>query len=220
MDVVRILLVDDFALFRDGLRAVIERQPDMMVIDEACDGETAVCSAREKLPDVILMDLHFPQDGGIDALLQILTDNPDAKVIALLGSSDRETVSRIVQAGARGYLMKDTRAAELVQAVRLVANGGAVIDPGIAAQLLTDYRRLMKHEHAKSGVSFSGRDLEMLRCLAAGASNREIAQKMFLSEQTVKNLLSDIYRKLGAENRTEAVALALRDGLIRHEPQH
>jgi two-component system NarL family response regulator len=213
VDTTRILLVTDFALFRDGLRMVLESQQDLTISDEAADLDTAVRLAREKRPDLILLDLHLPRNSGVQVAEQILAEQPDAKIIALIGSPDRDTVSKVIEAGVRGYLMKDTRAPELIQAIRCVAGGGAVIDPQIAVQMLSDYRRLVK-QSAGSDHRFSARELDMLRYLAAGLGNREIAQKMFLSEQTVKNDLSDVYRRLGVDNRTEAVATGLRIGLI------
>ena len=213
MDATRILLVTDFALFRDGLRMVLESQQDLIISDEAAELDAAVRLAREKRPDLILLDLHLPRNTGVQVAEQILAEQPDAKIIALIGSPDRDTVSKVIEAGVRGYLMKDTRAAELIQAIRCVAAGGAVIDPKIAVQMLSDYRRLVK-QSAGADHRFSARELEMLRYLAAGLGNREIAQKMFLSEQTVKNDLSDVYRRLGVDNRTEAVATGLRIGLI------
>lgn len=214
MATIRILLVTDFALFRDSLRTVLEREQEMTVCDEASDLDSAARAAREKHPDVILLDLHLPMQSGVQVATQILADNPDARIIALIGSPDRATVTQVLQAGVRGYLMKDMHVAELIQAIRCVADGEAFIAPPIAIQMLTDYRRLIMQYNGHGENHFSGRDLEMLRCLALGTGNREIARKLFLSGQTVKNLLSDIYRRLGVENRTEAVATALRLGLI------
>lgn len=214
MDATRILLVTDLALFREGLRSVLELEPDMAVCGEAADLGSAMRAVREKRPDVILLDLHLPLHSGVEAAQQILADNPEARIIALIGAPDRDSVTRIVQAGVRGYLMKDTHVNELVEAIRCVATGGAVIAPPIAIQVLSEYRRLATQNSGECPDRFSARDLEMLRCLAQGAGNREIAHRLFLSEQTIKNELSDIYRRLGVENRTEAVATALRLGLI------
>ncbi len=214
METIRILLVADIALFRAGLRSVLEREPDLLVCDEASDLGSTMRAVRDKQPDVILLDLHLPMQSGVQVAQQILADNPNARIIALIGSPDRDTVTRVLQAGVRGYLMKDTHVSELVEAIRCVVNGGAVIAPPIAMQVLSEYRRLAMQNTGDCENRFSARDLEMLRSLAHGAGNRDIAQRMFLSEQTVKNELSDIYRRLGVENRTEAVATALRLGLI------
>ena len=168
MDATRILLVTDFALFRDGLRMVLESQQDLIISDEAAELDAAVRLAREKRPDLILLDLHLPRNTGVQVAEQILAEQPDAKIIALIGSPDRDTVSKVIEAGVRGYLMKDTHAAELIQAIRCVAAGGAVIDPKIAVQMLSDYRRLVK-QSAGADHRFSARELEMLRYLAARA---------------------------------------------------
>lgn len=212
MNPIRILLVTDFALFRDGLRMVLDSQQDMILSDEASDLDSAVHLARETRPDVILLDLHLPRNTGIQVAEQILNENPDARIVALIGSPDRETISKVIEAGVRGYLMKEAHAAELLQAIRCVAAGGAIIDPQIAVQVLSDYRRLAKQ--SGDDHRFSARELDMLGYLAAGMGNREIAKQTFLSEQTVKNDLSELYRRLGADNRTEAVATAIRLGLI------
>lgn len=217
MDLIRILLVTDFALFRDGLRTILEHEQDMAVCDEAADADSAVRLAREKNPDLILLDLHLPAQSGVQAATQILTDNPEAKVIALMGQPDLDTLMKIMRAGVRGYLMKDAHVGALTHAIRVVVEGGAIVDPQVAVTMLSDYRRLAKYDSATPSDGFSCRDLEMLRYLAHGEGNREIARRMFLSEQTVKNELSDIYRRLGVENRTEAVATALRLGLISHD---
>jgi DNA-binding NarL/FixJ family response regulator len=213
VNAIRVLLVTDFALFRDGLCIGFGDQQDIALSDEASDIDTAVRLAREQRPDVILIDLHLSRNTGVQVAEQILNENPDAKIIALLGSTDRETVGKVMAAGVRGYLMKETHLPELLQAIRCVASGGAVIDPQIAAQMLMDYRRLAR-QNAGEDHRFSARELELLRYLAAGMGNQEIAKKMFLSSQTVKNDLSDLYRRLGVDNRTEAVATALRVGLI------
>lgn len=214
METIRILLVTDLALFRAGLRSVLEREPDLSVCDEAADASSAMRAVRDKHPDVILLDLHLPLQSSVQLAQQILAGDPDARIIALIGSPDRDTITRVLQAGVRGYLMKDTHVGELVEAIRCVVDGGAVIAPPIAMQVLSEYRRLATQNTSNCPDRFSARDLEMLRYLAHGAGNRDIAQRLFLSEQTIKNELSDIYRRLGVENRTEAVATALRLGLI------
>ena len=129
VDTTRILLITDFALFRDGLRMILDSQQDMVLADEANDLDAAVRLAREQRPDVILLDLHLPRNTGVESAEQILSENPEARIIALIGSPDRDTVSKVLEAGVRGYLMKDTHAPELIQAIRCVASGGAVIDP-------------------------------------------------------------------------------------------
>ena len=217
MGKIRILIVDDHAMFRDGLRAVLEPQEDMALAGEASDAAGAIRLAAELRPDVILMDLHLPGRSGIEATREIRASQPSAKVIALTMYRDDSMMEATIQAGAQGYVLKEARAAELLQAIRTVAAGGAAVDPMVISRVLEQYRRLSAREEALSLGLFSERELEILRYLAAGASNRSIAEKMYLSEQTVKNTLSGIYQKLGASNRTEAAVIARRKGLIKTE---
>jgi two-component system, NarL family, response regulator LiaR len=217
MGKIRILIVDDHAMFRDGLRAVLEPQEDMVLAGEASDAAGAIRLAAELRPDVILMDLHLPGRSGIEATREIRTSQPSAKVIALTMYRDDSMMEAAIQAGAQGYVLKEARAAELLQAIRTVAAGGAAVDPMVISRVLEQYRRLSAREEALSLRFFTERELEILRYLAAGASNRTIAEKLYLSEQTVKNTLSGIYQKLGASNRTEAAGIARRKGLIKAE---
>ena len=206
MDKIRVLIVDDHALFRDGLRAVLEPQEDMSLVGEASDAETAIRLAADLRPDVILMDLQLPGRSGVEATRDIRASQPSAKVIALTMYRDDSMMEATIQAGAQGYVLKEARAAELLQAIRTVAAGGAAVDPMVISRVLEQYRRLSAREEALSAGFLTERETEILRLLAAGASNRSIAQKLYLSEQTIKNTLSVIYQKLGASNRTSAVA--------------
>jgi DNA-binding NarL/FixJ family response regulator len=217
MPKLRLLIVDDHAMFRDGLRAVLEHADDMELVGEACDGETAIGLAAELQPDIVLMDLHMPGLGGIEATRSITAAHPRVKIIALSMYQDDRLVDSMIGAGAHGYIPKDARATELLQAIRTVAAGGAAVDPMVTSRVLEQYRRLSAREDALAAGFLTERETEILRLLAAGASNRSIAQRLYLSEQTVKNNLSGIYQKLGASNRTSAVAIARRKGLIKTE---
>ena len=219
MDKIRILIVDDHALFRDGVRAVLEHQDDMTLAGEASDAECAIRLAAELRPDVILMDLQLPGRSGVEATRDIRASQPFVKVIALSMHHDAGAVDAMIQAGAQGYVLKEAWAAELMEAIRAVAGGGASFHPSVAAQVLERYREMSgANAQPHSSDVLSGRDLDLLRLLAAGEHNRDIAGKLHLSPQTVKNLLSDIYRKLDVRSRSEAVAVALRKGLIRQAP--
>lgn len=217
MDKIRVLIADDHAMFRDGLRAVLEHQDDMSLVGEANDAESAIRLAGELRPDVILMDLQLPGRSGVEATRDIRASQPAVKVIALSMYHDAGTVDAMVQAGAQGYVLKEARAAELMEAIRAVAGGGAAFHPSVAAQMLERYRQMASGDASRTLGEFSERELSLLRLLAEGENNRSIAARLHLSEQTVKNLLSDIYRKLGVRTRSEAVAVALRQGVIRLE---
>ncbi len=219
MDKIRILIVDDHAMFRDGVRAVLEPQDDMALVGEASDAESAIRLAADLRPDVILMDLQLPGRSGVEATRDIRASQPCVKVIALSMYHDAGTVDAMVQAGAQGYVLKEGRAAELMAAIRVVAGGGAAFHPSVAAQVLERYRQMAGVDvQPQITGELSGRDLDLLRLLAAGESNRDIAGRLHLSSQTVKNLLSALYAKLDVRGRTEAVAVALRTGVLRGGP--
>ena len=210
---IRLLIVDDHAMFRDGLRAVLERYNDMAVVGEASDAATAVRLAGELQPDVILMDLNLPARGGIETTREILMNWPNVKVIALTMCEEDEMISAMIQAGAHGYVLKDSRAAELVQGVRTVMAGGVAMDGATAARVLRQYRRLASGETPGPPEEFTEREWEVLHLVTTGASNREIAAKLSLSQQTIKNILSGVYQKMGVSNRAEAAITALNRGL-------
>ncbi|MCX6032954.1 MAG: response regulator transcription factor [Chloroflexi bacterium] len=216
---IRLLIVDDHAMFREGLRAVLERQPDFVVVGEAGDADNAVRLARELTPDVILMDLHLGASSGVDATRLILAQEPAVRIIALTMYQDDDLIAAMFGAGAQGYILKESRGAALMHAVRTVAAGGAAIDPHVGARLLDAYRqdrpqRAVPPTALPISEQPSERDLDCLRLLRAGKTNREIAKTLSLSEQTVKNILSLLYAKLNVSNRTEAVAVALQSNLI------
>lgn len=210
----RLLIVDDHAMFRDGLRAVLEHAGDMELVGEAGDGETAITLAAELQPDIVLMDLHMPGLGGIEATRSITAAHPRIKIIALSMYQDDRLINSMVGVGARGYILKDARATELLQAIRTVAAGGAALDPAVLAHVLVQYRRLAGAEVHGATAAFGKREVEILQGLADGLSNQEIARRLHLSQQTIKNTLTAVYVQLGVSNRTEAVVAALRQGII------
>jgi two-component system response regulator DegU len=214
---ISLLLIDDHSLFRDGLRALLERQEDFVIAGEAGDADTGIRLAEELRPDIILMDLHMPGRSGVDATREIVRRRPDARVIALSMYHDPELVDSAVLAGASGYLLKDSRATAIVDGIHRVIGGGVAFDPVVGARLLDEYRRLaIEAGRARPAEHMlSPRELNVLQLLAVGLSNRQIAEKVFLSEQTVKNLLTSIYHKLDVQNRTEAVLQAVKRGIVK-----
>jgi DNA-binding NarL/FixJ family response regulator len=213
----RLLLIDDHALFRDGLCRVIESEPDMVVAGQAGCADDGMRLASELQPDIILMDVSLPDGSGVEATRAILARLPAARIIALTMYHDTDVVSAMLQAGAQGYVLKEASAEELVQAIRTVAAGGVALHPMVAGALVSDYRRLSGSGAHVAAPPLGRRELEVLGLAAAGETNAGIAEKLFLSKQTVKNVLTVVYQKLGVNNRTEAVVLALRQGLIRRD---
>jgi two-component system response regulator DegU len=218
MSKIRVMIVDDHALFREGLRLVLERERDMSVIGEADTGEGAIEQAAGLRPDVILMDLNLPRCGGLDAMKQIMADRPDSCIIALTMFSDAESVGKVIRAGGRGYVLKESGSTELINAIRAAASGGVALSPGAAAFFLSLYRQRPEAPEASPASQLTARDLDLLELLATGQSNQEIADQLCLSRHTVNNLLTAIYQNLGVSNRTEAVAFALSRGLIPLSP--
>jgi len=215
--VVRLLLVDDHVLFREGLISLIGPQPDLQVVGQAGNVTEAIGAARTLRPDVILMDFTLPDGTGLDATQVILAELPDAKIIFLTVHEDDETLFAAIRAGAVGFLFKNTRAAELLKRLRAVARGEAGISPAIALRILDEFSRTTAasargDEQASSGLT--AREIEIVREIAQGASNRDIANRLFISENTVKNHVRNVLAKLHLRNRREVMEYAQRHGLI------
>ncbi|MGN7702658.1 response regulator [Cellulosimicrobium sp. 22601] len=216
---VRVLLVDDQTLVRQGIRSLLELAPDITVVAEAEDGMTALAAVREHEPDVVLLDLRMPRHDGIWALEAMAESGHDVPVLVLTTFDDDALVLRALRAGARGYLLKDVTLEQLTGAVRALATGGTLVQPSITDRLLRAVRAgTVPADDLDDGTGpvqeLTDRELEVLRLVAAGFSNREIAHALFLAEGTVKNHVSTVLLKLGTRDRTRAVLRALHVGLL------
>lgn len=216
MDKVRVLLADDHSLFREGIRSLLEDQDDIEIVGEAEDGLEAARLAMELKPTVILMDINMPVVDGVEATRTILKDDEEAVGIIILTMYPQdEYVFEALKAGAKAYLLKDTRSKRLLEVIRMVHKGHAVIDTDMTTRLLNEFRRLAdKEENTPKLQPLTDQERRILTLVAAGASNKDIAADLNLSERTIKNYLSVIFQKLQVNNRTEAAIRAVRDGLV------
>ena len=214
---IRLLLVDDQRLLREGMRILLELEPDLDVVGEAVNGVEALTRYAELRPDVVLMDVKMPEMDGVAATRQLLISHPQAKVIILTTFDDDEYVFEGIRAGALGYLLKALSGAELADAIRTVAAGGALIEPSVARKVMAEFART-SHPSAQSAQKLieplSEREIDVLRLLANGLSNREIAGQLFLAEGTVKNYVSSAMQKLSVRDRTQAALRAKELGLL------
>ncbi|WP_410646568.1 response regulator [Amycolatopsis sp. cmx-4-54] len=210
---VRVLIVDDQALFREALATLLEVQPEIEVVGEAANGEEAVRRCAELRPDVALMDLRMPVLDGIAATARLRAEQPDVRVLALTTFDDDEDVFAALRAGAVGYLLKDVSSTRLVEALVAAQRGESVLQPSVAAKLVAHVARLPAEAPRPLATPLSERELEVVRLLAGGRSNREIAKTLFLAEGTVKNLVTSVLSKLQVRDRTQAALRAKELGL-------
>jgi two-component system, NarL family, response regulator LiaR len=212
-DKVRILIADDHAIVREGLRALIATEPDLELVAEASDGVQAVMKAHALKPDVILLDMLMPRKDGLEALVEIKKDWAEAHVIVLTSFSDDEKVFSAIRNGALGYLLKETSPDELLKAIQSVAQGEGFLSPSIAAKVMREINQPPKLPPTKDPLT--EREVEILQWVAQGLTNDEIAEKLVVSERTVRTHVSNILAKLQLANRTQAALYALREGIAK-----
>jgi DNA-binding NarL/FixJ family response regulator len=215
---IRVLLVDDQRLVRTGFRLVLEGQPDIVVVGEADDGATAVAAARRLQPDVIVMDIRMPRLDGVAATRAIVSDVPDARVLILTTFDADEHVVEALRAGASGFLLKEVEPEGFIAAIRTIAAGDALLAPSVTRRLLERMRDRLpgpRAQHEAELAALTERELEVLRLVARGMSNREIADRLVLAEPTVKTHVSRTLMKLGLRDRAQAVVLAYEAELVR-----
>lgn len=213
MDKIRVLIADDHALVREGLRKLLELSDSIEILSEVGDGQGAINIARREKPDVILMDVNMPGTNGVIATRVIKREMPFIHVIALTIYEDEEVVD-MVKAGVSAYVLKDVAGSELIDTINRVMQGEVVIHPRVANRLV---RELSRNEKKKNDVRLTKRESDVLSLLVKGYSNKEMAEAMFISEKTVKNHLTSIFRKLGVKDRTQAAVYALKNNIVGEE---
>jgi DNA-binding NarL/FixJ family response regulator len=215
---IRLLLVDDQRLMRDGLRTILELEEDFEIVGEAADGQAGLDAYAALEPDVVLMDIRMPGMDGVEATRRMVERWPEARVIILTTFDDDEYIFEGLRVGALGYLLKDVSGDELAQAIRKVAAGGALIEPSVARKVLAEFARLETASRPlNDGLAdpLSERELEVLQLLGQGLSNKQIAAELYLAEGTIKNYVSNILDKLGVSDRTQAALRAQELGMLK-----
>ena len=223
MNPIKVLVVDDHALFRRGITAVLANQEGLEVVGEALDGLEAIKKAEEIAPDIILMDLNMPHCSGLEATQAIETKMPQINILVLTVSENEADLFAAIKYGARGYILKNTEPEDLIHAIFHIAQGGVIVSPLMAAKLLTEFKDFgtgEKEETAQETETvLSPREGEVLQMVAQGATNRQIADSLFISENTVKTHLRNIMDKLHLANRSQAAAYAIQRGLVQYKEQ-
>jgi len=221
MDSIKVLVVDDHTLFRRGITAVLTNQEGLEIVGEASDGLEAIEKTREITPDVVLMDLNMPRCSGLEAIQALQVEMPQVNILVLTVSEMEADLFAAMKFGARGYLLKRAEPEELVHAILHIAQGGAIVSPLMATKLLTEFKDLTagaeREPVEKTNADLSPREEDVLRLVAQGATNKEIGDSLFISENTVKTHLRSIMEKLHLANRSQAAAYAVKRGLIHYQ---
>ncbi|MDA8235374.1 MAG: response regulator transcription factor [Clostridia bacterium] len=219
MEEIKVLIADDHALIREGLRKILSLELRFKVVAEACDGEEAIVLCRQHNPHVVLMDLNMPRMDGVEACRMICREMPQVRVVALTVHDDQERVLQGIKAGLSGYILKDISSEVLINTVIAVHAGETVMHPSVTARLIGEFNRLEEvaatiGERENLFELLTHREMDILKLIAAGKSNREIADALIISEKTVKNHISNLFKKIGVEDRTQAALYAVKTKLI------
>lgn len=213
-DRINVLVVDDHVVVREGIKMVLTTDPELKVVGEASSGEEAVDRVKELKPQVVVMDIAMPGLSGFEATRLIREQNPDVKVLALTVHDSEAYVFQMLQAGATGYVLKRASSADVIQAVKAAHRGEAILHPSVAKMLITDYLTRVEKGEEGSYDTLSDREREILKLIAEGRTNKEIAQMLFLAVKTVQAHRANLMRKLGMHDRTELVKYAIRKGIV------
>lgn len=219
----KIIIVDDHQLFREGVKRILDFEDTFDVVAEGDDGADVVDLYADNRPDVVLMDINMPRKNGVEATTDLIAEYPDAKVIMLSIHDDETYVTHALKSGALGYMLKEMDADEIVEAIKVVANGGSYLHPKVTKNLVAEFRRLSEHENKGNFHQteirrpfhlLTKRECEVLQLLTDGQSNRTIGETLFISEKTVKNHVSSILQKMNVNDRTQAVVTAIKNGWV------
>lgn len=223
-EVINIVLIDDHKLFREGIKKILDFETDFCIVAEGDDGSEAVELVREHQPDIVLMDINMPEMNGVEATTKLIDQFPDVHVIILSIHDDESYVSHALKTGARGYLLKEMDSDSLIEAIRVVHDGGSYLHPKVTHNLVQEFRRLAREkdsfvpehriEYKKPLHILTKRECQVLQLMAEGNSNRAISDKLYISEKTVKNHVSNILQKMKVKDRTQAVVKAIRNGWV------
>lgn len=222
MNKIRVLIADDHQVVREGLSAILKTKEDIEVVGVAKDGVEAVEKTRQLLPDVVLMDISMPRMNGVEATREIKRENPHIGVVVLTMYAEEEYIFDLVKAGATGYLLKDADSSQIVKAIRAISEGESLIHPSVASKILNEFSLLAEGKGRKPGRlehDLTDREITVLKLVAEGKTNKEIANALELSEKTVKNHVRNIFHKLHVYDRTQAAIHAIRKGLIELDPK-